>query len=116
MVQSMAPGSAIVDVAVDQGGCVATTRPTTHAAPTYVEAAVVHYAVPNMPALVPRTATLALTNATLSYVQALAAQGAVAALRADPALARGLTIWDDQVTCGPTAGALGLSAADPAAL
>jgi alanine dehydrogenase len=116
MVEAMAPGSAIVDVAVDQGGCVATTRPTTHAQPTYVEAGVVHYAVPNMPALVPRTATLALTNVTLPYVQALAAEGAPAALRADPALARGLTIWDHRLTCAATAAALGLPAAEPAAI
>lgn len=116
MVEAMAPGSAIVDVAVDQGGCVATTRPTTHTAPTYVEAGVVHYAVPNMPALVPRTATLALTNATLPYLQELVVDGTVPALRADPALARGLTIWGDRVTCAPTAAALGLPAADPAPL
>jgi alanine dehydrogenase len=116
MVEAMAPGSVIVDVAVDQGGCVATTRPTSHAEPTYVEAGVVHYAVPNMPALVPRTATLALTNVTLPYVQALAAEGTASALRADPALARGLTIWEDRVTCAPTAAALGLPAADTSVL
>jgi alanine dehydrogenase len=116
MVRSMAPGSVIVDVAVDQGGCVATTRPTSHDAPTYVEEGVIHYAVPNMPALVPRTATLALTNATLPYVQALAEQGVVPALRADPALARGLTIWDDGVPYAATAAALGLPTVDAATL
>ena len=116
MVEAMTAGSVIVDVAVDQGGCVATTRPTSHAEPTYVEAGVVHYAVPNMPALVPRTATLALTNVTLPYLQALAVEGTAAALRADPALTRGLTLWDDQVTYAPTAAALGLPAADPAPL
>jgi alanine dehydrogenase len=116
MVGSMAPGSVIVDVAVDQGGCVATTHPTSHDAPTYVEEGVIHYAVPNMPALVPRTATLALTNATLPYVQALAEQGVAPALRADPALARGLTIWDDGVAYAPTAAALGLPTVDAAAL
>jgi alanine dehydrogenase len=116
MVQSMAPGSAIVDVAVDQGGCVATTRPTTHAEPTYVDEGVIHYAVTNMPALVPRTATLALTNATLPYLLALAGAGVQAALRADPALARGVAIWRDQVPCAPTAMALGVPAADLAAL
>ncbi len=115
MVQSMLPGSAIVDVAVDQGGCVATTHPTTHDAPTYVESGVIHYAVTNMPALVPRTSTLALTNATLPYVQALATAGVPAALRADPALARGVAIWRDHVTCAPTAAALGLPATDLAA-
>jgi alanine dehydrogenase len=116
MVQSMAPGSVVVDVAVDQGGCVATTRPTTHDAPTYVEEGVVHYAVTNMPALVPRTSTLALTNATLPYVLALAGSGVQAALRADPALARGVAIWRDRVANAPTAAALGLPAADLASL
>ncbi|HWP29427.1 MAG TPA: alanine dehydrogenase [Chloroflexota bacterium] len=116
MVEAMQPGSVIVDVAVDQGGCVATTRPTTHEAPTYVEAGVIHYAVPNMPALVPRTATLALTNSTLPYVLALATAGVPAALRADPALARGVVIWDDQVPSAPVAEALGLPAADLATL
>jgi len=110
MVQSMAAGSVIVDVAVDQGGCVATTRPTTHEAPTYVEAGVLHYAVTNMPALAPRTATRALTNATLPFVEALASLGSPTALQADPTLAHGLTIWDDQVVCAPTAAALGLPA------
>ncbi len=102
-------------MAVDQGGCVATTHPTTHDAPTYVESGVIHYAVTNMPALVPRTSTLALTNATLPYVQALATAGVPAALRADPALARGVAIWRDHVTCAPTAAALGLPATDLAA-
>jgi alanine dehydrogenase len=95
---------------------VETIRPTTHEAPTYVAEGVVHYGVTNMPALVPRTATLALTNATLPYVIALATQGTLAALRADPGLARGLTIWEDHITYAPTAAALGLPAADPAAL
>jgi alanine dehydrogenase len=115
MVQSMAAGSVIVDVAVDQGGCVATTRPTTHEAPTYVEAGVLHYAVTNMPALAPRTASRALTNATLPYVEALAVRGSAAALEADPTLAHGLTIWDDRITCAPTAAALRLPAADGSA-
>jgi alanine dehydrogenase len=116
MVEAMAPGSVIVDVAVDQGGCVATTRPTTHEAPTYVEAGVLHYAVTNMPALAPRTATRALTNVTLPYVQALASRGSLAALRADPALARGLTIWDNHLVSAPTAAALGLPAVDASTL
>ncbi|MBX5491437.1 MAG: alanine dehydrogenase [Chloroflexi bacterium] len=112
MVRTMPPGSVIVDVAVDQGGCIETTRPTSHAAPTYVDEGVIHYAVPNMPALVPRTATLALTNATLPYVLALATQGLMPALQADPALARGVTIWRDRLTCAPTAAAVGLPATD----
>jgi alanine dehydrogenase len=110
MVQSMAAGSVIVDVAVDQGGCVATTRPTTHEAPTYVEAGVLHYAVTNMPALAPRTASRALTNATLPYVEALAVRGSAAALEADPTLAHGLTIWDDRITCAPPTRRLAQSA------
>lgn len=116
MVEAMAPGSVIVDVAVDQGGCVATTRPTTHHAPTYVKAGVIHYAVTNMPALVPRTATLALTNVTLPHVQALATQGTLPALRGDAALARGLTIWDNHLVSAPTAAALGLPAAEGSTL
>jgi alanine dehydrogenase len=114
MVETMPAGSVIVDVAVDQGGCVETIRPTTHAEPTYVEAGVIHYAVPNMPALAPRTATLALTNATLPYVLALATQGVPVALSTDPALARGLTIWDQCVPYAPTAEALSLPHADVA--
>jgi alanine dehydrogenase len=112
MVREMPAGSVIVDVAVDQGGCVETTRPTSHSEPTYTEEGVIHYAVPNMPALVPRTGTLALTHATLPHVLALATAGTRNALRADPALARGLTIWGDQLFYGPTAAALGLAAGD----
>jgi alanine dehydrogenase len=88
-VRRMRPGSVIVDVAVDQGGCVETTRPTTHADPTYVLHRVTHYAVTNMPALVPRTSTYALTNATLPYLLRLA-RGVDDALAADPGLAKGL--------------------------
>jgi alanine dehydrogenase len=112
MVREMPAGSVIVDVAVDQGGCVETTRPTSHAEPTYTEEGVIHYAVPNMPALVPRTGTLALTNATLPYLLALETAGTRAALQADPALARGLTIWGDRLLYAPTAAALGLPASD----
>jgi alanine dehydrogenase len=89
-VRRMRPGSVIVDIAVDQGGCVATIRPTTHADPTYVLHGVTHYGVTNMPALVPRTSTYALTNATLPYVQRIARLGLDAALAADPGFARGL--------------------------
>lgn len=90
-VRRMRPGSVVVDVAVDQGGCVATTRPTTHADPTYVLHGVIHYGVTNMPALVPRTSTFALTNATLPYVLRLAG-GVEAALVADQGLAKGLNV------------------------
>ena len=87
---------------------IVTMRPSD--VPTYVEAGVLHYAVTNMPALAPRTATRALTNATLPFVEALAVLGSPAALQADPTLAHGLTIRDDQLVCAPTAAALGLPA------
>jgi alanine dehydrogenase len=91
LVERMQPGAVIVDVAVDQGGCVETLRPTSHTSPTYVEAGVVHYGVPNMPGAVPYTATQALNNSTLPYVLRLADQG-LAALDHDRALAEGLNI------------------------
>lgn len=100
MVRTMRPGSVIVDVAVDQGGTVETVdHTTTHSDPVYVRHGVVHYAVPNMPGAVPRTATLALTNVTLPYVRALAAKGAERALREDRVLRRGLNTYRGQVTC-----------------
>jgi alanine dehydrogenase len=89
MVRAMRPGSVIVDIAVDQGGCVATTHETSHADPVYEEHGVLHYAVGNMPGAVPHTSTYALTNATLPYVVALATRGAPDALAHDPALALG---------------------------
>jgi alanine dehydrogenase len=91
-VRGMKPGAVIVDVAVDQGGCVATIRPTSHSQPTYVKHGVVHYGVTNMPAAVPRTSTFALTNATLPYVRTIARHGLDAAMAADPALALGLNV------------------------
>jgi alanine dehydrogenase len=90
-VASMRPGSVIIDVAVDQGGCIETLRPTSHSQPTYVEAGVLHFGVPNMPGAVPWTATKALNNSTLPYVLKLADQG-LAALETDPALAQGLNV------------------------
>src|SRR5262249_48049403 len=93
IVECMKDGAVIVDVAVDQGGCVETIRPTTLAEPTYRVGGVVHYGVANMPALVPRTSTFALTNATLPYVLEVAGKGAIAALRENPALAHGLNVW-----------------------
>jgi alanine dehydrogenase len=92
----MRPGSVIVDVAVDQGGCIETLRPTSHTHPTYVEAGVVHYGVPNMPGAVPWTATKALNNSTTPYVLKLANHG-IKALDLDPALAKGLTIDQHQL-------------------
>jgi alanine dehydrogenase len=91
LVRRIRPGSVIVDVAVDQGGCIETVRPTSHSAPTYLEEGIVHYGVPNMPGAVPWTATQALNNSTLPYVLQLANYG-VAALDRDPALAKGLNV------------------------
>ncbi len=96
LVNRMRPGSVIVDVAVDQGGCIETVRPTSHSHPTYVEAGVVHYGVPNMPGAVPWTATQALNNSTLPYILKLANYGA-AALDKDPILAKGLNIQNNQL-------------------
>lgn len=107
MVKRMKPGSVIVDVAVDQGGCVETTRPTSHSAPTYVLHDVVHYAVPNMPALVPRTSTFALSNATLPYIARLAAANLDQVLSADPELARGLNVREGKIVHPVVAEAFG---------
>lgn len=92
-VGKMRPGSVIVDVAVDQGGSVETTRPTTHTDPTYREEGVIHYGVTNMPSLVPRTSTFALTNSTFPYVAALADKGLSSALEEDPSLLRGVNVF-----------------------
>jgi alanine dehydrogenase len=97
MVASMKRGSVIIDVAVDQGGCVATTRATTHSKPTYKVHGVIHYAVPNMPAAVPRTATFALTNATIPYILKIADLGIEKAMAEDEALSRGLNIWRGEI-------------------
>lgn len=97
MVERMKEGAVIVDVAVDQGGCVATIHPTTLLEPTYRVSGVLHYGVANMPALVPRTSTFALTNATLPYVVELAAKGVVAAVQESAELASGVNVWDGHV-------------------
>ena len=107
----MKPGAVIVDVAVDQGACVATIRPTTLAEPIYRVSGVVHYGVTNMPALVPRTSTFALTNATLPYVVELAARGATEAARANAALARGINVWRGRIVHPAVAEGLGERAA-----
>jgi alanine dehydrogenase len=104
----MKPGSVIVDVAIDQGGCVATSRPTTHAEPTFVVDGVVHYCVANMPGAVPRTSAQALNNATLPFVLKLADLGTEAALLADPHLGRGLNICAGRVMHEAVAQATGL--------
>ena len=108
LVSRMKPGSVIVDVAIDQGGCVETSRPTTHAEPTFLVDGVVHYCVANMPGAVPRTSAQALNNATLPFVLKLAALGTEAALQADPHLARGLNIAAGRVTHEAVALATGL--------
>lgn len=105
--KTMRPGAVIVDVAVDQGGCAETTHPTTHEHPTYMVDGVIHYAVANMPGGVPRTATLALTNATLSYVLELANKGWKQALRDNGALLKGLNIADGKITHQAVAAAFG---------
>lgn len=111
MVRRMRPGAAIVDVAIDQGGCIETSRPTTHAKPTYIEEGVVHYCVTNMPGAVPRTSTYALTNVTLGYGLALADKGLHRALAEDEALRRGLNVHDGAVTHEGVASAFGLECA-----
>ncbi len=117
MVKAMRPGSAIVDVAIDQGGSIETIdRVTTHKKPYYVKHGVVHYSVANMPGAVPRTSTLALTGATLPYVLKLANLGAEAACKADPALMKGLNTYRGHLTFRAVAEAQGLEYTDPATL
>ena len=122
MVRKMKPGAVMVDISIDQGGCFETSRPTTHADPTFVVDGVVHYCVTNMPGAVPRTSTFALTNATLPYVKALADHGVEQALALDPHLAHGLerarrarsrtkpsrAIWDCRIARTRRANAAGL--------
>jgi alanine dehydrogenase len=107
-VKAMKPGSVIVDIAIDQGGCAETSRPTTHSHPTYVVDDVVHYCVTNMPGAVARTSTFALSNVTTSFVLALADKGWRLALSADPNLCNGLNIHDGHVTYRAVADALKL--------
>jgi alanine dehydrogenase len=108
MIASMKKGAVVVDVAVDQGGCCETTRPTTHSNPTYLVDGVVHYCVANMPGAVPRTSTFALTNVTLPYARKLARFGFREAVQRDPALAQGVNVYLGHVTCRPVAQSLGL--------
>jgi alanine dehydrogenase len=110
MVKKMKPGAVIVDVAVDQGGCIETTKPTTHANPVFLRYGVVHYCVTNMPAAVPHTSTYALTNATLAFALEIADKGIVKALTESPMLARGLNIAAGKVTHAAVAASLGLRA------
>jgi alanine dehydrogenase len=107
MVSRMRPGSVIVDIAIDQGGCIESIRPTSHEEPVYSAHGVVHYAVPNMPALVGRTSTLGLTQATEPYVVRIAQQGLERALAGNPGLARGVNIRGGKITNAAVAAALG---------
>jgi len=108
MVQQMRPGSVIVDVAIDQGGCIETARPTTHHDPTYVVHDVVHYCVTNMPGAVPRTSTFALTNQTLSFAKSIASNGLMNAVRASAPLALGVNTHAGNCTYQAVADSLGL--------
>lgn len=103
LVKAMQPGAALVDIAIDQGGCFETSHATTHHDPIYRVHDVIHYAVANMPGAVPRTSTYALTNVTLTYGLALADKGLEKALHEDAALRRGLNTWQGHVTCKPVA-------------
>ncbi|ANK83593.1 MAG: alanine dehydrogenase [Rhizobiales bacterium NRL2] len=107
MLGDMKRGAVLVDVAIDQGGCFETSRPTTHADPTYVIDEVVHYCVANMPGAVARTSTYALNNVTLPHTLRIADDGWKRALSDDPCLAEGLNVWNNQVTCQPVAENLG---------
>jgi len=107
MIKTMKQGAVIVDIAIDQGGCIATSRPTSHQEPTYVVDGVIHYCVTNMPSAVARTATLALTNATLPFAMELANKGVTKALAENPHLARGLNISAGKITHKEVAAALG---------
>lgn len=110
MIRQMKPGSVFVDIAIDQGGCAETSRPTTHDNPTYVEEGVVHYCVTNMPGAVPRTSTFALNNATLPFVIALANKGFRKAILDDPHLANGVNVLHGKLTSEAVAKSLGIAA------
>jgi len=109
LVHRMKPGSVLVDISIDQGGCFETSRPTTHADPTFVVDDVVHYCVANMPGAVPRTSTFALANVTLPFVRALADKGWEKAMADDPHLARGLNVHAGGIACEPVARDLGVA-------
>lgn len=109
MLRRMLPGSAVVDVSVDQGGCFESTHPTTHENPTYIEEGVIHYCVSNIPGAYPRTSTLALTNATFPYILQIADKGCEKALAENEALRKGLNLIDGQVVCSGVAECFGLT-------
>jgi len=112
-VRRMANGAAIVDVSIDQGGCVETARPTTHHDPIYVDEGVVHYCVTNMPGIVPHTSTYALTNATFSYALAIADHGLEGAARENVPLRRSINVYDGRITHPGVAEAFGLAYRPP---
>jgi alanine dehydrogenase len=116
LVSRMKPGSVVVDVAIDQGGCFETSKPTTHADPTYVVDEVVHYCVANMPGAVAHTSTYALNNVTLPFILAIADKGVNEALLSDPHLLAGLNVYQGQVTYKAVAEDLGYKYADPKAV
>ena len=116
MIASMRPGSVVVDIAIDQGGCFETSRPTTHSNPTYVEEGVIHYCVANIPGAVARTSTWALTSATLPYLVQVAKLGVTEAARANPSLAAGLCTLAGKLVSQPVAAAHDLPYTDPASL
>jgi len=116
MLATMKPGAVVVDIAIDQGGCFETSRPTTHSQPTYVVDGIVHYCVANMPGAVPRTSTFALNNVTLPFVLALADKGWRRALGDDLHLRNGLAVHDGQLASAPVAAAHGLPTVDAASL
>jgi alanine dehydrogenase len=105
MVRAMEPGSVIVDVSIDQGGCFATSRPTSHSAPIFIEHGVIHYCVTNMPGAYPHTSTIALTTATLPYAMALANEGCES-LQKDAGFAKGANVYQGHITCRAVAEAL----------
>jgi alanine dehydrogenase len=113
MLRCMRPGSVLVDIAIDQGGCAETSRPTTHNNPVFVEEGVTHYCVANMPGAYARTATQALTNVTHRYIELLADNGLAEACRLQPALVGGINVQDGRVTCAAVAAAHGLKAEAP---
>ncbi len=108
MIRDMEPGSVVADVAVDQGGCVETIHPTTHADPTYVVHDVIHYGVANMPGAVPRTSTFALTNSTFPYVEEMVGLGVEEAVRRNPTLQHGANVWRGEIVCQGVAESLDL--------
>jgi alanine dehydrogenase len=109
MLKRMRPGSAIVDISVDQGGCFETTRPTTHENPTYIEEGIVHYCVSNIPGAFPRTSTFALTNATFPYVLQISDKGYEKAMEENEALRKGLNLIDGNIACQAVAESFGLA-------